>query len=250
MGARVCGGGVVLTPLSSSQFNQLLAELLKQQSYRSREVFKLRSGVGDGYVYNFEEIALIFKSVPRVVIELFEDGIQQLCRSLEERLTAPPVNEIAVSIVEFAAKISAPDDTTSLYCLGIEEHVELWSELATIQHQRVEWLGWSSELQAEILLVEPHENVNVHEAMFVAVRRNENSAEVTLVGSLMALSLRTNRDGFGSFQAFCWNRLKGNTPGLTYFNFIVWNHERTNGWLRNLGISKDDPNFIVVNSPL
>lgn len=238
-----------MTPLASSQFNQLLAELLKKQSYRTREVFKLRSGVGDGYVYTHEEIALVLKVVPQVVVELLEQGIQELCRHLEERLPAPPTTPAAVSILDFATSISKPGDQTPLYHIPIDQHVELWSELTTLQQLRVEWLGWSSELQAEILLFEPIENSHVHDAMFVAVKRSSVSAEVKFVGSLMAFSMRTNRDGFASFQAFCWNRLSTLTPALSYFSFIVWNHERTADWLRDHGIVEDDPNFILVNPP-
>jgi len=67
-----------MTPKRRDQYNAAVNRLLNTLSYREREVFKLRAGIGDGFAYTREEVAHIFKETVRRVAQLDRQIVNKL----------------------------------------------------------------------------------------------------------------------------------------------------------------------------
>lgn len=69
------------TPLESaakSMLKEKLLEILDTLSFREKEILKLRTGVGDGYVYTLEEVGRIFKITRERVRQIEAKALRKL----------------------------------------------------------------------------------------------------------------------------------------------------------------------------
>ncbi|TSC62388.1 MAG: RNA polymerase primary sigma factor [Parcubacteria group bacterium Gr01-1014_106] len=69
--------------LSGDDLKRRIEDLLKNLTYREREVIKLRYGLGDGYAYTLEEVGRIFK-VTRERIRQIEAKARKKVQSLSD----------------------------------------------------------------------------------------------------------------------------------------------------------------------
>lgn len=93
-----------------------VAKVLKCLTYREREVYKLRSGSGDGEIYTTEEVAHIFRMSTRQMKRL-ESGIRKKLRSAKYfKLIAPYFEGYVTKVAASPSKIEdtlANDDGSS-----------------------------------------------------------------------------------------------------------------------------------------
>lgn len=61
-----------------------LEAVLRKLPYKTREAFKLRHGVGDGYRYTTEEIARVFKTTPVEAAKMLEHGEAAVQKAIPE----------------------------------------------------------------------------------------------------------------------------------------------------------------------
>lgn len=67
-----------LSPAGRAVYDRKLSEVFKTLTYREREVFKLRWGLGDGYVYTPSECGRIFKTTPQRIGQIEAKAIRKL----------------------------------------------------------------------------------------------------------------------------------------------------------------------------
>ena len=53
---------------------------IKRLPYREREIFKLRNGVGDGFIYTVEEAARIFKITPERLRNIEANAMEKITK--------------------------------------------------------------------------------------------------------------------------------------------------------------------------
>ena len=158
--------------MDSSEFNSTLNSLLRSLSYREREVFKLRTGVGDGFTYSFEEIARVFDVLPPQVEAWFESTRSFLGRELRElacSLMTPARWDATHAIEWLRDSISSAADLQAkpLGCL-IRQLSQSESE-SSAQDYRATYLGWMSPDWSELVALEPQGNSQMHQVQFVVV---------------------------------------------------------------------------------
>ena len=227
--------------MDTQRFAEHLQTSLQGLSYVQREVFKLRTGLGDGYSYRLDEIAVIFKQTPLDTASHYRETVAALCASLTSKL------ESGDALRADGVKLLLPG-----LCEVVPAHTEeeqpsteviatLCNEYFSAANYDVRYVGWERLQKTEILSLCRAGAETRGSTFLIRLDRAESGCSAALAGRMFAVRARTNRtDMTDSFFAFC--QPDGDTEDIEFLDVVASKHS-LEPWLKSREIDLDPVHF-------
>jgi hypothetical protein len=227
-----------LNAASSDDVKRLLKESL---NYREREIFRLRTGCGDGYRYTLNEVAHIFKTSPSNVQRIHKKAKAKFLAALAGHLPDSEVSQVQIaSVLEQVKELTPylithlknnPDDLR-LVPWGIFEHL-IAEFFAGMGYEEVKLMGRSAKTAADIFALRRIQPDGTPIRVFIEVKRWRDKVGVEVVDRVYGAFI-SEKHTFGWHMAI--------VVSLAGFKEIKKHDPDT---LRMMGVSLKDGNDVA-----
>jgi len=181
-----------------------LDSIVKRLSYREREIFKLRTGLGDGFQYTNSEVGRIFKISARRTSRFYQRACRKVAARIDELSSQERAAEINVrSVLEGVKELEPylithlkqmPDDMRDLNWHVFEQLVAEF--FASRGYEDVCLVGRNPETAADIFAMRSIDADGTKVRIFVEVKRQNNRVGVEVVDRVIGAML-SERTSFG-----------------------------------------------------
>ncbi|MBI1904528.1 MAG: restriction endonuclease [Planctomycetia bacterium] len=230
---------------------QKLVTALQSLPYREREIFKLVTGLGDGYWYTLEEVGHIFKLSRRQAQTVYDRAVKWLCQTIEKLLAADSKANVerletvqVTSVIEDAAQLTPylishlkdrPSDLRNLPWAVFEHLIaEFFSSWG---YEGVRIVGRNPRTGADIVAMRKPDSAGVKVRYFIEVKRWRNRVGVQVIDRVLGAILgEKHKHGYhlGMIVSLAgYSEMKKYTPSeLTLLGIELRDGSHVNEWLR------------------